>query len=62
MLQAMVVILLILMSLAGCMSEYEICIDKQRSEFRQRNPNASHALMNSRQQEFEMMCSSLRNK
>lgn len=55
-------ILFLTLVLTGCMSEYEICIDKQRSEFRQRNPGASHSVMINKQQEFEMMCSRFKNK
>ncbi len=57
-----ITVMFLMFVLTGCMSEYEICIDQQRSEFRQRNPGASHSLMTSRQQEFEMMCSRHKQK
>jgi hypothetical protein len=58
MLQAIVVVLLVLMSLVGCANEYDACIEKQKAEYRQRNPKASYGQTQSKQFEFEMMCSS----
>jgi hypothetical protein len=58
MLQAMIVLLLVIMSIAGCASEYDICMERQKSEYRERNPKASYGQMQSKQAEFEMMCSS----
>lgn len=46
------------MSLAGCTNEYDVCIEKQKAEYRQRNPKASYGQTQSKQFEFEMMCSS----
>jgi hypothetical protein len=46
------------MSIAGCASEYDICMERQKEEYRQRNPKASYGQMQSKQAEFEMMCSS----
>ena len=62
MLQAIVVVLLVLMSLAGCSNEYDLCIERQKEEYRQRNPKASYGQMQSKQFEFEMMCSSYKKK
>ena len=62
MLQAIVLVLLVLMSLAGCSNEYDLCIERQREEYRQRNPKASYGQMQSKQFEFEMMCSSYKKK
>jgi|APGre2960657373_1045057.scaffolds.fasta_scaffold237886_2 hypothetical protein len=62
MLQAIVVVLLLLMSLAGCSNEYDLCIERQREEYRQRNPKASYGQMQSKQFEFEMLCSSYKKK
>jgi hypothetical protein len=62
MLQAMIVVLLVLMSLAGCSSQYDLCIEREKQEYRQRNPGASYGQVQSRQADFEMMCSSLRGK
>ncbi len=62
MLQAIVVVLLVVMSLAGCNNQYDICIEKQKEEYRQRNPKASYGQVASKQAEFEMMCSSFKQK
>lgn len=62
MLQAIVVILLALMSLAGCSNEYDVCIERQKEEYRQRNPKASYGQVTAKQAEFEMMCSSYKRK
>ena len=62
MLQAIVVELLLLMSLAGCANEYDVCIERQKEEYRQRNPKASYGQIQSKQFEFEMMCSSYKKK
>ena len=55
-------LILMFMILTGCTSKYDECLEKERETFRQRNPNASHSLMSRKQQEFEMMCSSLKGK
>jgi len=62
MLQAIVVVLLVLMSMAGCANEYDLCIERQKEEYRQRNPKASYGQVASKQAEFEMMCSSYKKK
>jgi hypothetical protein len=62
MLQLILIALLIAMSLAGCSNEYDMCIERQKEEYRQRNPKASYGQTQSKQQEFEMMCSSLKKK
>jgi len=54
--------LILLLLLAGCSSKYDECIDQERESYRSRNPNASHALINSKQRDFEMMCSSYLKK
>jgi len=55
-------LVLMFLILSGCSSKYDECLEKEREEFRQRNPNASHSLVSRKQQEFEMMCSSLKGK
>lgn len=62
MLQAIVMVLLVLMSLAGCTSKYEECLEQQRKEYRERNPKASYGQVAAKQAEFETMCSSLKGK
>jgi len=54
--------IVLLLAAAGCSNQYDACLEKERAEYRQRNPNASHAMMGRKQQEFEMMCSSLKGK
>jgi PBP1b-binding outer membrane lipoprotein LpoB len=48
--------------LTGCSNPYEECIEKQKAEYRQRNPKASYGQLQSKQAEFEMMCSSYKSK
>jgi hypothetical protein len=55
-------LVLMFLILSGCSSKYDECVSKEREAYRQRNPNASHAMMGRKQQEFEMMCSSLKGK
>ena len=62
MLQAIVLVLLVLMSLAGCSNDYDLCMERQKEEYRQRNPKASYGQMQSKQFEFEMLCSSYKKK
>ena len=62
MLQAIVVVLMLLMSLAGCSNEYDLCIEREKASYRERNPKASYGQMQSKQFEFEMMCSSYKKK
>jgi hypothetical protein len=62
MFQAIVLVLLVLMSLAGCSNDYDLCIERQKEEYRQRNPKASYGQMQSKQFEFEMLCSSYKKK
>jgi hypothetical protein len=55
-------LVLVVLVLTGCTSQYDACVEKEREEYRQRNPKASHAAISRKQQEFEMMCSSLKGK
>lgn len=48
--------------LSGCTSKYDECIEKQKAEYRSRTPNASYGQVQSKQAEFEMMCSNLKGK
>lgn len=54
--------LLLFVMLSGCSSEYDLCIEREKEEYRQRNPKASYGQMQSKQFEFEMMCSSYKKK
>jgi hypothetical protein len=62
MFQAIVLVLLVLMSLAGCSNEYDACIEREKASYRERNPKASYGQMQSKQFEFEMLCSSYKKK
>jgi hypothetical protein len=48
--------------LAGCSSQYDLCIEREKEEYRQRNPKASYGQIMSKQQEFELTCSSFKGK
>jgi uncharacterized protein YceK len=54
--------LMVFLLLAGCSSKYDECIEQQKEEYRQRNPKASYALIQSRQFDFEMACSKFKGK
>lgn len=56
------VMLLFVTLLVGCSSEYDLCIERQKEEYRQRNPKASYGQVQTKQAEFEMMCSSFKGK
>lgn len=49
--------LIIVLALAGCADPYTDCIEKQREEYRARNPRASYGQVQNKQFEFELMCS-----
>ncbi len=55
-------LILLVLILTGCSNQYDACLEKEREEYRQRNPKASHSMMSRKQAEFEMMCSSLKGK
>ena len=48
--------------LSGCSSKFDACVEKEREEYRQRNPKASYGQITTKQAEFEMLCSSYKNK
>jgi hypothetical protein len=48
--------------MTACSNEYDLCLEREKQEYRQRNPGASYGQVQSRQADFEMMCSSLRSK
>jgi hypothetical protein len=54
--------LLLLFLLTGCSSQYDLCIEREKENYRQRNPKASYGQIMSKQQEFESMCSSFKGK
>ena len=48
--------------IAGCTSKYDQCIDKEKEQYRASNPNASYGQVQSKQADFELMCSKFKNK
>ncbi len=48
--------------LIGCSNEYDICMEQQKEEYRTRNPKASYGQIQSKQFEFELMCSKYKTK
>ena len=54
--------MIVLLLVAGCGSKYDECLDREKESYRSRNPKASHALINSKQRDFEMMCSQYKGK
>lgn len=55
-------LILMFMILTGCSNPYQDCIEQQKSEYRARNPNASYGQVQSRQFDFELMCSKFKTK
>lgn len=52
----------LLLTLIGCSNKFDECIEKQKADYRARTSNASYGQVQSKQAEFEMMCSSLKEK
>ena len=48
--------------IAGCTSKYDECIEKEKQAYRASNPNASYGQVQSKQADFELMCSKFKNK
>lgn len=48
--------------LIGCSNEYDVCMEQQKEEYRTRNPKASYGQIQSKQFEFELMCSKYKTK
>ena len=56
------IVLFLFILTAGCSNKYDACIDKQQKDYRANNPNASYSEAQRKYAEFEMMCSSLKDK
>ena len=52
----------IVVTLAGCTSKYDECIENEKGQYRTQNPNASYGQVQSKQAEFELMCSKFKGK
>lgn len=48
--------------IAGCSNKYDECIEKEKQQYRTSNPNASYGQVQSKQADFELMCSKFKNK
>ncbi len=54
--------LMVFLLVAGCSNQYDACIEQQKAEYRERNPKASYGQVQSRQYDFELMCSKFKGK
>lgn len=52
----------VVLLIAGCTSKYDECIEKEKQQYRTSNPNASYGQVQSKQADFELMCSKFKNK
>jgi len=48
--------------LTGCSNKFDECVAKEKASYRTRNPGASYGQVQSKQDEFEMLCSSFKGK
>lgn len=48
--------------IVACSNAYENCLDKEKADYRQRNPKASYGQVQSQQHNFELMCSKFKQK
>jgi hypothetical protein len=48
--------------LYGCTNKYDLCIEQQKKDYREHNPKASYGQVQSKQFEFELMCSKYKSK
>jgi len=55
-------VLFLSLFLVGCTSQFDLCIEKEKEDYRQRNPKASYGQVQSKQFEFEMSCSQFKDK
>ena len=46
--------------LTGCSNKFDECVAKEKESYRTRNPGASYGQVQSKQDEFEMLCSSFK--
>jgi hypothetical protein len=52
----------VLALLTGCSNKFDECVEKEKTSYRSRNPGASYGQVQSKQDEFEMLCSSFKGK
>lgn len=51
-----------LVLLTGCSNKFDECVAKEKESYRSRNPGASYGQVQTKQEEFEMLCSSFKGK
>jgi hypothetical protein len=54
--------ILTLALIAGCSNKFDECVAKEKESYRSRNPGASYGQVQTKQEEFEMLCSSFKGK
>jgi hypothetical protein len=52
----------LILFITACSSEYDLCLEREKQQYRERNPKASYGQIQSKQSEFEMMCSQYKGK
>jgi hypothetical protein len=57
-----ILMLPLLALVGGCSNKFDECVEKEKESYRSRNPGASYGQVQTKQAEFEMMCSSLKGK
>ena len=55
-------LILMLALMTGCSNKFDECVAKEKEAYRSRNPSASHGQEQTKQDEFEMLCSTLKGK
>jgi hypothetical protein len=55
-------LILTLALIAGCSNKFDECVAKEKESYRSRNPGASYGQVQTKQGEFEMLCSSFKGK
>lgn len=48
---------LLITVITGCADPYQDCIEREKTEYRTRNPKASYGEVQNRYRDFELMCS-----
>jgi hypothetical protein len=54
--------ILMLALMTGCSNKFDECVAKEKESYRSRNPGASSGQVQTKQDEFEMLCSSFKGK
>ena len=55
-------LILMLALMTGCSYKFDECVAKEKESYRSRNPGASYGQVQTKQDEFEMLCSSFKGK